>query len=111
MLLLGGFFIFIAFVMASGVLWILACRVAPLGYEISFGRVGTAVILLAIDVVLTKTFLVPIGGVMLGALVFTLLAILIVKSVLRLSLRHSVLVALIYIVLWIILCSLILLCM
>ena len=111
MLLLGGFFFFIAFVMASGVLWILACRVAPSGYEVSFGRVGTAVILMAIGVVLTKMYLVPIAGVTLGVLAFTVLAILIVKSVLRLSLRHSVLVALIYMVLWIILSSLVLLWM
>ena len=89
---------FIALVIASGALWFLACQMAPLGYEVSFARVLTAVILMAACVMLIKSFLASVGGPLPGAAVFLVLATLIVKSTLRLSLRSSVSVALVYVV-------------
>ena len=74
---------FIALVIASGALWVLACQMAPLGYEVTFARVLTAVILMAACVMMIKSFLASVGGPLPGAAVFLVLATLIVKSTLN----------------------------
>ena len=88
------------FVIAAGSLWVLACEMSPLGYEVSFARVGTAIILMVISILLTTKFLNPAGGMMLSIPVFAAVTVLIVKLALRLSFLRSVVIALIYAAVW-----------
>jgi hypothetical protein len=94
----SAFFLFIALVIAGYALWFLACQMSPLGYEVSPSRVGTAIILMAVCILLTDKFVVPRGGMILGCVVFMVVAVLIVKCAFRLSLFRSAAVALIYVV-------------
>ena len=93
---ISAFLLLVMFVVAAGSLWILACEMSPLGYEVSFGRVATAIILMAISIRLIIHFLSPVGGRMLGIPVFAAVTVLIVKLALRLSFFRSVVIALIY---------------
>jgi hypothetical protein len=99
-LLISAFLLFIAFVIAAGSLWFLACEMSPLGYEVSFGRVVTAIILMAVSILLTSKFLAPMGGMMFSIPVFAAVTVLIVKLALRLSFSRSVVIALIYAAIW-----------
>ena len=95
--MLSGFVLFIAIVIAAAALWFLACQMAPVGYEVSAGRVGTAIILMAICVLLIHMFLVPKGGVMPGFFTFAVAAVLIVKCAFRLPMFRSAVVALLFV--------------
>ena len=99
-LLISAFLLFIAFVIAAGSLWFLACEMSPLGYEVSFGRVVTAIILMAVSILLTSKFPAPMGGMMFSIPVFAAVTVLIVKLALRLSFSRSVVIALIYAAIW-----------
>ena len=99
-LLISAFLLFFAFVIAAGSLWFLACEMSPLGYEVSFGRVVTAIILMAVSILLTSKFLAPMGGMMFSIPVFAAVTVLIVKLALRLSFSRSVVIALIYAAIW-----------
>ena len=99
-ILISAFLLFIAFVIAAGSLWFLACEMSPLGYEVSFGRVVTAIILMAVSILLTSKFLAPMGGMMFSIPVFAAVTVLIVKLALRLSFSRSVVIALIYAAIW-----------
>ena len=83
------------FILAAGVLWVVAHQLAPIGRSISFSRIVFATVVMALCDFASHTWLKPLIGDW-HLLLFVIVSMFIVLAVLRLPFWRSVLALLAY---------------
>jgi hypothetical protein len=91
---------FFPYVIAGGVMWLLAYQLAPIGREIPLSRAILTVILLGVCGVLSGKFLGPLIGKGWLIPVDFVVSTLVVKALLDLTFRRSLVAVLIYWLVW-----------
>ena len=80
---------FFPYIIAGGVMWFLACQLAPLGRAFSLGRAILTVFLIGVANAVSSRFIPPLIGDGWGILVDFVVSTLIVKATLNLTFRRS----------------------
>lgn len=93
---------FFPYVIAGGVMWILAYQLAPIGREIPLSRAVLTVFLLGVCSVLSSKFLGPLIGKGWLIPVDFVVSTLVVKSALDLTFRRSLVAVLVYWLVWLV---------